>query len=149
MWLYIRELELDECKRKVQRCVSANRLSFSELFDDISALVLSQNWNSSASLAGPSWLCIDAKIFKVSGFLGFSFIALCSTSQNGSSSWVFWVIQFEVGLFRFSVSLFVYFSQNFEEIFILFRVGLFFLRGCLSIHRQCGFHNLFSSEGNE
>ena len=35
MWLYIRELEEDECKRKVQRCVYGNRLSFSELFDDI------------------------------------------------------------------------------------------------------------------
>ena len=35
LWLYIRELEWDECKRKVQRCLSDNRLSFSELFDDI------------------------------------------------------------------------------------------------------------------
>ena len=34
LWLYIRELEWDECKRKVQRCLSDNRLSFSELFDD-------------------------------------------------------------------------------------------------------------------
>ena len=46
-------------------------------------------------------------------FLGFTFIVLCSTFQNGCSSWVFWVIQFEVGLFRFSVSRLVYFSQNF------------------------------------
>ena len=36
--------------------------------------------------------CIDAKIFKVSGFLGFIFMALCSTFQNGCSSWGFWVI---------------------------------------------------------
>ena len=27
------------CKRKVQRCLSANRLSFSELFDDISLVL--------------------------------------------------------------------------------------------------------------
>ena len=27
------------CKRNVQRCVSANRLSFSELFDDISLVL--------------------------------------------------------------------------------------------------------------
>ena len=33
--LYIPELEYDECKIKAQRCVSANRLSFSELFDDL------------------------------------------------------------------------------------------------------------------
>ena len=32
---------------------------------------------------------------------------------------------------------------------VYFRVGLSFLRGCLSINRQCGFHNLFSSEGNK
>ena len=31
----------------------------------------------------------------------------------------------------------------------VFRVGLSFLGGCLSIYRQCGFYNLFSSEGNE
>ena len=31
----------------------------------------------------------------------------------------------------------------------VFRVGLSLLMGCLSIYRQCGFHNLFSSEGNE
>ena len=28
-----------ECKRKVQRCLSGNRLSFSELFDDISLML--------------------------------------------------------------------------------------------------------------
>ena len=33
--IYIRELEEDECKRKVQKCLPGNRLSFSELFDDI------------------------------------------------------------------------------------------------------------------
>ena len=31
----------------------------------------------------------------------------------------------------------------------VFRVGLSFLGGCLSIYRQYGFYNLFSSEGNE
>ena len=35
----IRELEQDECKRKVQRCLFVNRLSFSELFDDISLML--------------------------------------------------------------------------------------------------------------
>ena len=60
--------------------------------------------------------CIDARIFKVSWFLGFIFIVLCSTFQNnGCSSWVFWVIQFEMGLFRLAVSRLVYLSQNFEE----------------------------------
>ena len=29
----------DECKRKVQRCLSGNRLGFSELFDDISLML--------------------------------------------------------------------------------------------------------------
>ena len=37
--MYIRELEKDECKAKVQRCLSANGLSFSELFDDISVVL--------------------------------------------------------------------------------------------------------------
>ena len=37
--LYIQELEYDECKRKVQRCLSPNRLSFSELFDDMSLML--------------------------------------------------------------------------------------------------------------
>ena len=37
--LYIRGLKQDESKRKVQRCLSANRLSFSELFDDISLVL--------------------------------------------------------------------------------------------------------------
>ena len=70
MWLYIRELEWDECKRKVQRWFSANRLSFSELFDDISALVLRENWNSSASLAGPSWLYWCLNLYRWVDFLG-------------------------------------------------------------------------------
>ena len=34
VWLYIRELEQDKCKR----CLFANRPSFSELFDDISLM---------------------------------------------------------------------------------------------------------------
>ena len=37
--MYIRELEKDECKRKVQRYLSANRLSFAELFDEISLVL--------------------------------------------------------------------------------------------------------------
>ena len=32
-------LKKDECKRKVQRCLSGDRLSFSELFDDISLML--------------------------------------------------------------------------------------------------------------
>ena len=47
--------------------------------------------------------CNDARIFKVSWFLELIFIVLCSTFQNGCSSWVFWVKQFEVALFRLSV----------------------------------------------
>ena len=39
MWLYIRKLEWDESKRKVQRSLPANRLSFSELFDYISLVL--------------------------------------------------------------------------------------------------------------
>ena len=37
--LYIREFEYDECKGKVQRHFSGNRLSFSEVFDDISLML--------------------------------------------------------------------------------------------------------------
>ena len=47
--------------------------------------------------------CIDGRIFKVSWFLELIFILLCSTFQNGCSSWVFWVKQFEMALFRLSV----------------------------------------------
>ena len=39
MRLYIRGLEQDESKRKVQRYLSADRLSFSELFDGISLVL--------------------------------------------------------------------------------------------------------------
>ena len=31
----------------------------------------------------------------------------------------------------------------------VFQVGLSFVSGCLSIYRLCGFHTLFSSEGNK
>ena len=31
----------------------------------------------------------------------------------------------------------------------VFLVGLSFLKGCLSIYRQCGFYSLFSIEGNK
>ena len=39
VWPYIQEPKQDECKRKVKRCLSANGLSFSELFDDISLVL--------------------------------------------------------------------------------------------------------------
>ena len=67
--------------------------------------------------------CIDPRIFKVSWFLAFIFIVLCSTFQYGCSDmrfWFFWVIQFEMGLFRLIVSRLVYFSQNFEEKILIF-----------------------------
>ena len=68
--------------------------------------------------------CIDAKILKLSWFLVFIFIVLCSTFQYGCSSWVFGVIQFEMGVFRLYASRLVYFSQNFEEKILIFHVVL-------------------------
>ena len=35
----MRKLHKDECKRKIQRSLPANRLRFSELFDDISLVL--------------------------------------------------------------------------------------------------------------
>ena len=45
--------------------------------------------------------CIDARIFKVSRFLRFIFIVLCSTIQNGCSCWFFWVIHLKWDSFAF------------------------------------------------
>ena len=39
VWPCILEFEYDECKRKVMKCLFASRLSFSELFDDISLVL--------------------------------------------------------------------------------------------------------------
>ena len=68
--------------------------------------------------------CIDARIFKESWFWRSIFIVLCSTFEYGCSSWFSFsdslVIQFEMELFRLSVSRLVSLSQNFEEKTLIF-----------------------------
>ena len=62
--------------------------------------------------------CIGVNIFKVSWCLAYILVLLCSAFQNGCSSLVFYVIQFQMGYTRISLHWLGYFSQNCKDQFI-------------------------------
>ena len=62
--------------------------------------------------------CIGVNIFEVSWCLAYILVLLCSAFQNGCSSLVFYVIQFQIGYIRISLHWLGYFSQHFEDHFI-------------------------------
>ena len=66
--------------------------------------------------------CIGVNIFKVSWCLAYILVLLCSAFQNGCSSLVFYVIQFQMGYIRISLHWLGYFSQNFEDHLLLFNI---------------------------
>ena len=66
--------------------------------------------------------CIGVNILKVSWCLVYILVLLWSAFQNGCSSLVFYVIQFQMGYIRISFHRLGYFSQNFEDHLLLFNI---------------------------